>query len=576
MAKAGRSDWVPWAILAIVALVLVGLVLANRPPAPLAEGTAATGRPLTAEQQSVAFRAADLTIEVFPDDKAIEGRMVMALRIDKPIERIQFDLDERLAISVIEADGARITDFTRTDGQVGVPLPRRYEAGEALSLRIDYSGKPHVAARAPWDGGFVWSQTPDGAPWIATAVQGEGCDLFWPCFDNSLVEIGTLALHVIVPEGLVAPANGRFMGKEELPGGRVQWNWQTREPNNYAVALNIAPYEELSGSYESRYGNTIPLHFWYLPGNKKGAEALFSTWPEIVDFFEETVGPYPFGDEKLAAVETPHLGMEHQTINAYGQKFVPIPEGFDWLFQHELAHEWFGNQLTNEDWDDMWLHEGFGAYMQPAFLKWRDGEAAYQSAMWKQRQTIMNRFPVVSGEHRLEDEVYNPEMGPGQDIYVKGSWVLHTLRGLIGEDAFWTATRRLVYGRPDPVPGNFRPRFGTTNEFVEIVSEEAGRDMGWFFDAYLRKAQLPRLASERQGGDLLLLWQTPDDIPFPMPVEISVNGERRTVEMGPGWNRVGLPSPEARVILDPDARVLKFSDAIHAYQTHLATQGGHP
>ena len=226
-------------------------------------------------------------------------------------------------------------------------------------MRIRYAGTPHVAVRAPWDGGFCLVEgRRGGAAWIATAVQGEGCDLFWPCFDNSVVEIDTVDLHITVPQGLAAPSNGKLIGKTDNADGTATWNWRTRHPNNYAIALNIAPYESLSADYHSRFGNSFPMTYWYLPGEEAQAKGLFAEFAPTLDFFESTIGPYPFGDEKMGVVETPHLGMEHQTINAYGNGYKKTAEGYDWLFHHEFSHEWFGNQLTNENWDDMWLHEG--------------------------------------------------------------------------------------------------------------------------------------------------------------------------------------------------------------------------
>ena len=109
------------------------------------------------------------------------------------------------------------------------------------------------------------------------------------------------------------------------------------------------------------------MQFWYLPEHEAQAKELFAEFAPMLDFFEQEIGPYPFGDEKMGVVETPHMGMEHQTINAYGNGYAKDGYGFDWLLQHEFAHEWFGNQVTNANWDDMWLHEGFGTYMQPLY-----------------------------------------------------------------------------------------------------------------------------------------------------------------------------------------------------------------
>lgn len=541
---------------------------------PLTERTAETGLPLTPEQRSVDFAYADLSWTVDPAGESITGDAVLTLKVEKLIKAIQFDLDRNLPVSAIDVGGAAlpVSAWNNPDGQLGIALPRAYQPGEDLILRIRYAGTPHVAANPPWDGGFVWSSTPTGAPYIATAVQGEGCDLFWPCFDNSLVEIDRVDLHITVPEGLSAPANGKLIGTTTNPGGSATWHWRTRNPNNYAIALDIAPYQQISADYRSRYGNEIPMFLWYLPGNSDKAKDLFSEFAPTLDFFESVIGPYPFGDEKVGVVETPHLGMEHQTINAYGNGYKKSPEGYDWLFHHEFSHEWFGNQLTNADWDDMWLHEGIGSYMQPLYLRWRGGELPYLTALAKQREQILNHFPLISGMSRTQDAVYNPETGPALDIYVKGSWVMHSLRLLIGDDAFFATLRRVVYGRPDPKPGNFKPRFSSTDEFQQIANEEAGRDLKWFFDIYLRSAALPQLIETRVGNRLDLQWRTPDNLPFPMSLDIQVDGERMTLAMMEGCASVTLPTPGAHVIIDPEAKILRQSDAIDAFQNWTARQ----
>jgi aminopeptidase N len=572
-AKRRGTDWMPWVILAILALALIAIIwLTHRPKPELAPRTAKTGMPLTPEQKSVDFQTADLTFEVQPEHQRIDGEATLGFLVKSPIPKLQFDLDPELPIKWIAADGKRLdgSAWKNDGGLVTVNLPAPKQAGERLSLTVAYGGKPHVAKRAPWDGGFVWAHTKQGRPWVATAVEGEGCDLFWPCFDNSMVEVGTVTQHIIVPKGLAAPSNGRLLGVDHLSDGRTRWNWRARHPNNYAIAIDVAPYQLAQTTYESRYNYRMPVQYWYLPGETKQAQKLLAEMVQTIGFFEARIGPYPWWDEKMGVVETPHLGMEHQTINAYGNNYKLAPEGFDWLMNHEFSHEWFGNQLTNADWDDMWLHEGFGSYMQPVTLAWLDGRMVYDAAMYKQRQTIANKFPIVSGHHQTEEQVYDDKTGPGGDIYVKGSWVLHTLRNLIGDQAFWTSIRREVYGRPDPRPGNFQPRFGSTNEFEAIASQEAHRNLKWFFDVYLRQAHLPRLVTTRHGQTLDLQWTTPHGLPFPMPVEVQVDDQRQVVPMTNGRGSVVLPGPNSLVTVDPDNKILKQNDAIDAYRDEQA------
>lgn len=534
--------------------------------------TAATGLPRAPEQEAVTFELADLSFKVDPARKRLDGDAKLTFLANKSIDKLVIDLDRNYKVDLIEVDGKPVdaAHWRNPEGRMSVDLPRPLAAGARATLRIRYGGLPHVAKRAPWDGGFVWSKAPTGEPWVASAVQGEGCDLFWPCIDHPLSEPLRVDQHVTVPAPLVAAGNGVERGMDEHTdksgNGWRTYHWSAKNPNTYAIALNIGPYELLQSEYKSRYGNVIPLRYWYLKSDDKAkAQGLFDGFAPMLDFFEENIGPYPFADEKMGVVETPHLGMEHQTINAYGNDYRKDENGYDWLLQHEFAHEWFGNQLTNRDWDDMWLHEGFGTYMQPLYLQWLRGDMEYFAALMKQRATLANKFPVVSGGPKSEKEVYDGERGPGLDIYYKGSLILHTLRGLIGDRAFFAATRELVYGRPDPAPGNFKPRYGTTQDFIDAVNRNARGDYAWFFDVYLRSAALPQLVATRNGDQLELRWKTAGDKPFPMPVQVRAGDKLVDVPMRDGQGKVALPAG-ASYTLDPHSKVLRDLPQIVAFQ----------
>ncbi|OQW43055.1 MAG: peptidase M1 [Proteobacteria bacterium SG_bin5] len=533
---------------------------------PITAQTARSGGPVDPLQAALAFDAVDLRIELLPDRQAITGVATLSFTARAPLDTLLLDLDRNLAVRAVSIDGTALKPaaWSNPDGRLRIALPHPVPAGARIVARIGYGGTPHVAVNAPWDDGFVWTKTRDGKPWIASTQEGYGCDLFWPCLDFPTGEPGVADLRITVPRGLSAPANGVLVARETLPRGRTSWHWRVKHPNTYALALTVGPYELLSDTYHSRFGNLIRLNYWYLPPARQKASALFAEFAPTLDFFEQVIGPYPFGDEKLGVVESPYLGMEHQTINAYGNNYKKSPEGFDWLFQHELSHEWFGNQLTAGDWDDYWLHEGFAQYLQPLYGEWREGKARYLAMLDGYRNRIENRSPLVSGRPRTEEEVYeSAQGGPGVDIYYKGAWVLHTLRGLIGDKAFFASVRRLVYGRPDPAPGNFAPRYGSTAEFEALAAVESGQDLGWFFDAYVRRAALPELVATPEPGGLRLDWRAGGR--FPMPVEAEVGGTRVTVAMPEGVGHLPVPAG-THVVLDPEAKILKRSVAIEAYQ----------
>ncbi|WP_454717022.1 M1 family metallopeptidase [Caulobacter segnis] len=525
-----------------------------------------TGGAMPVEQQALAFDHADLKFKILPDKKAIEGEATLTFTAKSALKTLVLDFDRVFAISKLTVDGKALkpSDWTNPEGRMTIKLPKAVAKGKSVTVVVTYAGVPLEAKRAPWDGGFVWSKTESGEPWIATAVQGDGCDIFWPCIDYPMGEPKLVDLHITVPAPLVAPANGVFKGMTEKDGWRT-YNWQTKNPNTYAIALDVGPYEELSATYKSRFGDTVPMAFWYLKGNADKAKGLFAEFTPMLDFYEQMIGPYPFRDEKMGVVETPHLGMEHQTINAYGNKYKKEIYGFDWLLQHEFAHEWFGNQLTNTDNDDMWLHEGYGSYMQPLMSQWLHGDMEYMARLNKMRVDSKNRFPIVSGKQLKEDDVYNGDRGPGNDIYYKAANMLHTLRQLLGDETFFKITRIAVYGTPDPKPGNFQPHYLGTKDYIKIVNQVTGKDYGWFFDVYLYEAQLPDLVQTREGGDLVLKWKTPKDKPFPLPVEVKVGDKLVTLPMADGTGRVAV-GDTVPVIVDPASKILRRQSYLEEYQ----------
>ena len=159
--------------------------------------------------------------------------------------------------------------------------------------------------------------------------------------------------------------------------------------------------------------------------------------------------------------------------------------------------------------------------------------------------------------------------GPGNDVYYKGALMLHTLRGLIGDDAFFRATREILYGTDAPRPGNFKPRYASTNGFIGIVNRVTGQDHGWFFDVYLRSAQLPELLATRDATGLSLRWKTQDDKPFPLPVQVRVGRRDIEVAMTGGRGHVDVPAG-ASWTLDPHSRVLRALPHIVEFQKDAA------
>lgn len=542
-------------------------------PRYVTDQTRKMGGVMPPEQLALVFDHLDLALKVFPDRKRIEGDVTLDLHTKAQIGTLILDLFPKYAISAVYLDGRKLApgSYANPEGQLRIALAKPIKASTKLVARVVYSGTPPLAKRPPWEGGTTWGTTPDGkSPWIDTSLWGGGCDMLYPCLDHPTLKPATSDLHYTVPAGLMAPGNGALVSKVEKDGWTT-WNWHARSIHTYGSVLDVGPYKVMEGDYKSRFGNVIPMRFFYLPGEEKQAAELFAEFPKTLTFWEAVIGPYPWADQKMGVIRVPFSGLENQTLIGYSNNYPKTPYGWDWLMNHEFSHEWFANQLSNANYDDLWLHEGLGSYAQPLLAEFYGGEIDYMAQLKSQRAGIRNEQPLVSGQERPEKAVYADPTGPRGDIYTKGSWVAHTLRKLIGDDAFFTSIRTLVYGRPDPRPGNFTPQFGTTPGFLKIVNGVTGKDYKWFFDVYLYRAALPKLVATRANGMLRVRWQTPDDLPFPMPLEVKIDGRTVTLPMADGTGEA--PASEwSAVTIDPNSKILMQSDAIDKYQAWQAAQ----
>ena len=282
---------------------------------------------------------------------------------------------------------------------------------------------------------------------------------------------------------------------------------------------------------------------------------------DYVKFFEEYLGPYPFRSQKLGIVETPHLGMEHSTIIAYGNKFNYDQDGFDWLMFHELGHEWWANLVTASDWRDFWIHEGFQSFMDTFYLEKMKGQEVYFTAMKRRAKATRNKQAVAPREPKIAYQVYMAEpdyLTSDGDIYGKGAVVLHTLRYLIGDEAFFRALRRMAYPTKsmEKMTDGRQARFVNTDDFKQIAEEESKMDLDWFFEVYLRQPVLPKLVKQTMNGSTDLRWETPNNLPFPMPIDVSFNGKIQRIEMKDG--KAFFPAQsDIKVEIDPKGWVLK-------------------
>ncbi len=521
-----------------------------------------SGGPLLSDQAAYNVYFYDLDLFVDPHDSTIHGSVIVHAHVREEMKRFVVHLDtifrtERVLWLQSESHH-ELLDYSHDKGLIIAELSEKAHPGDRLMIEITYNGQPRTAPNPPWEGGFTWAQTDIGEPWVGVSCQVNGADIWWPVKDHPSDRPDSVSLKITVPDGLTAVSNGVLRSEKSYSDGTRTFHWVTNSPiSNYAVTMNIGPYSELVRSYESVSGDIFPIHFWSLPENYHKAVELMDQIEEHMGFFEELLGPYPFLREKYGVVEAPFLGMEHQTLIAYGAGYkndvvFETDSGFDDLHHHELAHEWWGNHVVAYDWKDFWIHEGFGTYMQPLFAEKLHGPEQYRYFMKKLYSRIENNIPIAPTGVKSTREMFE-----GRDIYMKGSWVLHTLRKMIGDELFFDTLRYMI--RPDQNQNKNTPlepgRFVDTQDYIDIVESLTGENMDWFFDAYLRHADLPELRKRWEGDLIYLSWKVPSGNPFPMPVEIYDGKERKLIIPQP--NEAISVHDRSNFVVDPDNRVLR-------------------
>lgn len=546
----------------IVVLLLVVSTFAQR---ELGVRPTDTGGPLMFEQAVFDVQSYDISLNVDPKSKSISGATTMTAKVVIPTNVIVLDLDTPYTVRTV-TDGTRDLTYQRKEGKIWIWFPMTKQVGEEIKASITYDGTPRVAPKPPWIGGFMWSKTADGSDWISVALQNDGADLLFPCKDHPSDKPSTVAMDITVPDPLIATGPGKLESVKKNTGGTSTYNWRMTNPiPNYSIVFNAAPYKVIEDKYKSISGMMMPIVFYVLPESYSKGAGLIAEQKKYITFFEKYLGPFPFRSQKVGIVETPHLGMEHSTNIAYGNEFRYDKDGTDGLLLHEYGHEYWANLVTASDWRDFWIHEGFQSYMDTLYQEHLHGKEAYMIAMAERAKNFRNMQPVAPREPKIAYQVYMAEpdyLRSDGDIYGKGAYILHTLRYLIGDKAFFQALRHMAYPTKamETYTDGRQTRLVNTDDFLTIAEQDSGMQLDWFFELYLRQPKLPKLITTVpqdciNNCPMLLRWETTNNMPFPMPVDVVINGKTKRVEMKDGKGSVTYTG--APPVVDPKRWVLK-------------------
>jgi aminopeptidase N len=461
----------------------------------------------------------DLHVSVNLPDSSITGYNAITYRVLKPppAREMQIDLQMPLVVDSIIQDGLELS--ARRDGNAFlVTLVAPQKRGAENAITVYYHGRPTVAVRPPWDGGFVWARDSLARPWIVTADEGLGASSWWPNKDIYSDEPDSQRVAITVPDSLIDVSNGRLRSTTPNGDGTTMYQWFVNNPiNNYDVAVNAGHYAHFSDIYQAEKGK-LTLDFYPLDYHLDTAKKQFQQVKPMLQCFESWFGPFPWYEDGYKLVETPHLGMEHQSAIAYGNHYKNGYLGrdrsasgrgllWDFIIIHESAHEWFGNSITMKDAADMWIHESFATYAEGLYTECQQGKKAGAEYTIGQRKLVRNDVPII-GAYGVNHE------GSG-DMYDKGGNMLHTIRQLVDDDARW---RGILRG----LGKTFWHQTVTTKQVEDYISRRSGMNLSKVFDEYLRTTKVPTLEYRLDGEKLSYRWN--DVVPgFAMPVKVTTS-----------------------------------------------------
>jgi len=427
-------------------------------------------------------------------------------------------------------------------------------AGEIVSVAIDYRRLPGIN-RPGGRWGYYFFRDTIGIPSNLGYTMAEPSDArFWmPCVDTP-TDKASAELLVTVPAGYVAASNGTLLGVTSAPGNTTIWHWKESHPiATYLISITASQFTISTVPFVRAAGDTVPVQYYVWPSDSAECAAYLPSVRAMIEGLGEIFGPYPFDKYGMTAiVPFGYGGMEHQTITTLN-RFLKTDEN---VVVHELAHQWWGDLVTCGTWKDVWLNESFATYAEALWAEQKGGREALRHYM----HSALEHFYYGS----WQGGPYDPE-GQGFNlfddvVYSKGAWVLHTLRGVIGDSLFFRSL--------DRYRGLYAGKTATTEDLRAVVDTVTGRSMGWFFDQWVYGHGWPTYASTFSWApDTLTVRVTQEQSTswptFTVPLQVRArNGLRDTLFVITPDARiyvanVPLSFMPSSVILDPDSLVLK-------------------
>ena len=458
-----------------------------------------------------------INMDIDVKKKYIKGFVDITATATDDFTRLQVDLARKMRLNGVYFLDRKLKT-TRKEDAVFVEFPRVRE-GENITFRVEYEGKPLEAKNPPWDGGFVWEKDKKGRPYVSIACEGDGAGLWWPLKDHIADEPDDGAtMTFTVPEELFCVSNGRLLDVTANQKNKTKtYTWTVNNPiNNYNISVQLGHYVSIQDTI-NRNGGVETLNYYVLDYHEEVATNHFKQSKDIIRFFEKYFGDFQWWDDGYKLVEVSYLGMEHQSAVTYGNnwdnwrgtrswtsKYYGIVDG---LLFHETAHEWWGNSITASDPAHMWIHEGMAVYSEAMYIEDKLGYNVMVDFLLDKRKGIRNKLPVVGP--------INSNYWAFGDSYVKGAWIMHTLRHVIDDDELWFDILKSFAVK------NAKSHV-STEDFLNHVIYKTRYNFQLIFYQYFYTHKPPVFEYYQDGNKFFYRWDAVSG--FDMPIDINLNG----------------------------------------------------
>ncbi|MEX2349974.1 MAG: M1 family metallopeptidase [Flavobacteriaceae bacterium] len=412
------------------------------------------------QTETVDYKNIDASLEVFPENKTVEGRLTAGFTILRNTDSIYLDA-KAMEVSLSSTSQTNIRLKTQED-KIWMYFP--FKANNTYSVSFDYRAEPKQAIY------FFENQ-------VWTQGQGKETSHWLPSIDDVNDKI-TFSLSITAAKQYTVLANGQLEKQEEKPPEKKMWAYSMQKPmSSYLVALALGNFNKQTEKTKTG----IPLEYYYTPENEDKVEPTYRYTNQLFDFLETEIGvPYPWENYKQVPVrDFLYAGMENTTLTIFSEAFVVDSTGFiDRNYvnvnAHELAHQWFGNLVTATNSKHHWLQEGFATYY--ALLAEREifGDNYFYWKLYQSTEQLMELSDTGEGEALLK------EGASSLTYYQKGAWALHILKESIGELSFKQAVKNYIE--------KHQYKTVTTEDFLKEVEMVSGQNLDWFRQEWLQQS----------------------------------------------------------------------------------------